>query len=471
MSELIISVSGLRGVVGGELTPEVAMRYALAFSAVLPSGCIVVTRDGRSSGEMLADVIHASLNAVGRETYDAGITATPTTGIIIRQLSAVGGIQITASHNPVEFNGMKLFSAEGRVIPKDAGAAVLQQYKKLQPDWVDTASIGKRQICRSTTTDHQKAIARTINLDAVAAKKFRVLLDANHGAGAVLGAWLFDELECNVTIIGENPTGQFLHTPEPTEENLRGICDIVKNGNFDIAFCQDPDADRVAVIDESGRYIGEELTVAICLEHILKNGSQNDKQAKTKTESPTDGIAAKIPFRRKRGSVVINCATSRVNEDIAKRYGVPLYRSAVGEANVVDLMLEKGAVFGGEGNGGTIDPEVGLVRDSFVGMAQILDKMAESGSRISEIADDLPKYHLVKRKANVELAKVSRILDKVADNFAGLPCDRLDGLRIDHGDAWVLLRGSNTEPIIRIFAEAPDEKQANKLCDEIEKLI
>ncbi|MDR2168800.1 MAG: phosphoglucosamine mutase [Planctomycetaceae bacterium] len=463
MSELIISVSGLRGVIGETLTPDVAMDYAVAFAGILPSGGIVITRDSRVSGSMLADAIHAALNAVGRNTFDAGITATPTTGILVRQLSAAGGIQITASHNPGEFNGMKLFSSDGRVIPRDVGEKVLTRYKNKNLKWVNFDSIGKRIECKNTITEHQKAIIETINLNAIAERKFRVLLDSNHGAGALLGAWLFDELECNVTIVGEEPTGHFLHVPEPVRENLTQICDVVKSGLFDIAFCQDPDADRVAIIDENGRYIGEELTLAISLNHILRVAS-GDVEA-------GDVAGNRGVFRRERGAVVINCATSRVNEDIAKRYGVPVYRSAVGEANVVDLMLKTGAIFGGEGNGGPIDPAVGFVRDSFVGMVQVLDAMAASGKKISELADELPQYNLVKRKTNIELSKVPLLLDKVAEAFKGLPCDKLDGLRIDHGDAWVLLRGSNTEPIIRIFAEAPDEKKANQLCDEIKNLI
>ncbi|MDR1485283.1 MAG: phosphoglucosamine mutase [Planctomycetaceae bacterium] len=464
MSELIISVSGLRGVIGETLTPEVVMSYAAAFAGTLPSGGIVVTRDSRESGLMLADAIHAALNALGRNTFDAGITATPTTGILVRQLSAAGGIQITASHNPGEFNGMKLFSPEGRVIPREVGENVLRYYNAGQLNWVGCDSIGKRIECKNTITDHQKAIIETINLNAIADRKFRVLLDSNHGAGALLGAWLFDELECAVTIVGEEPTGHFLHAPEPTQENLMQICDVVKCGHFDVAFCQDPDADRVAVIDETGRYIGEELTVAINLDHILRvadGGYQSDSEI----TAPTHHL------QRQKGAVVINCATSRVNEDIAKRYDVPIYRSAVGEANVVDLMLKKNAVFGGEGNGGPIDPAVGLVRDSFVGMVQVLDAMAASGKKVSEIADNLPCYAMVKRKANIELAKVPLLLDKVAAAFKSLPLDRLDGLRIDHGNAWVLLRGSNTEPIIRIFAEAADEKKANELCNEIENLM
>jgi phosphomannomutase len=333
---------------------------------------------------------------------------------------------------------------------------VLEQYKSGKPHWTTHQNIGKYSICSDAATAHLEAVLRTIDVKAIASKKFNVLLDANHGAGAVLGAKLLQRLNCGVTILGEEPNGEFLHTPEPTPDNLTSVCEQVaraggrKPPGFDVAFCQDPDADRLAIIDNNGRYIGEECTVALCMDRIFH---------------------CAVKKGRKPGAMVINCATSRMCEDIAKQHNIPVFRSAVGEANVVGMMLEKEAAFGGEGNGGPIDPAVGYVRDSFVGMALILDAMAASGKTIAELADALPKYALVKRKMTVELAKVPAMLDKVASAFKNMPCDRMDGLRIDHGDAWVLLRGSNTEPIIRIFAEAPTTERADKLCDEIEKLV
>ena len=453
MSEPIISVAGLRGIIGEELNPDVAMRYAAAFSATSPPGMFVITRDSRPSGKMLASAIHASLNALGRATLDAGIAATPTLGILIRQYCAAGGIQISASHNPSEFNGMKLFSAEGRVISKEPGSRVLEQYKTTKPQWVTYQNVGNHSVCPDATAAHIEAVLKTVDVQAIADRKFRVLLDSNHGAGAVLGAKFLRKLNCEVTILGEEPDGRFAHTPEPTSDNLTGICNKVHNAGVDVAFCQDPDADRLAVITDGGNYIGEEYTVALCMDHIFYSASKKERN-------------------RKLGPMVINCATSRMCEDIAEKYGVPIFRSAVGEANVVEMMLAKGATFGGEGNGGPIDPAVGYVRDSFVGMAQILDAMASTGKTISELVRALPKhYDLVKRKMTVELAKVPALLDKVALAYKNLPCDRMDGLRIDHGDAWVLLRGSNTEPIIRIFAEAPTQERAEQLCDEIKKLV
>jgi len=443
MSEPIISVAGLRGVIGEALNPDVAMRYAAAFSATAPPGVFVITRDSRPSGAMLADAIHSALNGLGRSTIDAGVAATPTLGILIRANNAAGGIQISASHNPIEFNGMKLFSAEGRCIPQEPGRRVLEQYKTGKPAWTTHENLGTSRF--DPANFHIQFVLATVNVKAIRERKFKVLLDANYGAGGALGEELLDRLHCDITILGRLPNGNFFHAPEPTAENLAGVCEAVKKADVDIAFCQDPDADRLAIIDAAGRYIGEEYTVALCMDHVFQH--------------------------RKPGPMVINCATSRMCEDIAAKYDVPIFRSAVGEANVVDLMLEKGAAFGGEGNGGPIDPAVGYVRDSFVGMALILDSMAATGKTIAELADALPKYALVKRKMTVELEGVPALLDNVASSFKHLPCDRSDGLRIDHGDAWVLMRGSNTEPIIRIFAEAPTLERAERLCDEIEGLV
>jgi phosphomannomutase len=253
-----------------------------------------------------------------------------------------------------------------------------------------------------------------------------------------------ESLGCRVTVVGEATDGQFQHPPEPTADNLTGVLAAVPEAGAALGFCQDPDADRLAVIDECGRYLGEEYTVALCVEHVL---------------------------RRRRGPIVINCASSRMSEDVALRHGVPLIRSAVGEANVVDAMIEHKAVFGGEGNGGPIDPRVGLVRDSFVGMAQLLDAMAERKLTIRQLAAELPRYQIVKIKVSLAKEKLPAALDALEEHFPAAEADRLDGLRLDWPDRWLLVRGSNTEPTVRAIAEARTVEAARQLCDSAAAVV
>ncbi|OHB66801.1 MAG: phosphoglucosamine mutase, partial [Planctomycetes bacterium RBG_13_63_9] len=402
MGELIISVSGLRGIVGETLTPQQAIAYATAFAAEAPEGAIVITRDGRASGDMLAAAIRSGLQAVGRDTVDAGVAATPTTGVLVREGRAGGGIQISASHNPAQYNGMKLFGCDGRVLAAGPGNAVLQRYRRGKTDWAPHDRLGALRALADTTSAHLAAVLATVDVPRIRDRGFRVLLDANHGAGGLLGRRLLKELGCRVTLLGEEPSGRFAHPAEPTAENLAGVLSAVPTAGAEVGFCQDPDADRLAVIDESGRYLGEEYTLAMCVDHVL---------------------------RQRKGSIVTNCSTSRMSQDLADHYGVGFHRSAVGEANVVDAMLEHRAVFGGEGNGGPIDPRVGLVRDSFVGMAQLLDAMARRQMPISALADELPRYHIVKTKIELAREKVPVALEALASRFAEAASDRLDGLR------------------------------------------
>jgi phosphomannomutase len=447
LGEPIISVSGLRGIVGDTLTADVASRYVQAFAAIAAPGEILVGRDGRPSGQMLSQAIHGALQAVGRRTIDAGITATPTVGVLLRHHNAAGGIQITASHNPLPYNGLKLFSAQGRVIPAGPGKEVLDRYRSGASGLRPPASLGRDLVCRNledTVTAHLSAVLATIEPERIRQRRFRVVLDSNHGAGSVLGRRLLEELGCQVTVLGGEPNGQFAHTPEPTAENLAGVLRSVTECGADVGFCQDPDADRLAVIDHAGRYLGEEYTLAMCVDHVL---------------------------RQRKGPIAANCASSRMSEDLAQRYGVPYVRSAVGEANVVDAMLAHDAVFGGEGNGGPIDPRVGYVRDSFVGMALLLDAMAVREMQIGQLADELPRYEIVKTKISLPPEKLPAAIDALKRRFSDAVTDRLDGLRLDWPGRWLLVRGSNTEPIVRAIAEAPTAAEASSLCESAAKVL
>jgi len=442
--EPIISVSGLRGVVGESLTPLVALRYAAAFAELLPPGPIVISCDGRATGPLLADVLRGGLAAAGRDVLDAGIAATPTTGVLVRQFAAAGGIQISASHNPPQYNGLKLFSGEGRVLPAAIGAQVMARYRVGEPRWAAHQHIGHRSVCDDTTGRHLELVLSTIEVDRVRRRRFKVLLDGNHGSGSLLGRRLLDALGCQVTLLGGEPDGRFEHPPEPIAENLAGVLAQVVEAGADVGFCQDPDADRLAVIDEAGSYLGEEYTLALCASNVLGT---------------------------RLGAVVTNCSTSRMTEDVARRSGVPFFRSAVGEANVVDAMLAQGAVFGGEGNGGVIDPRVGYVRDSFVAMALVLDWMAGRDLPISRLADELPRYEIVKTKISQPASDVAAGLRRLEAHFRDAQADRLDGLRLDWPGKWLLVRASNTEPIVRAIAEAPTVAEAQRLCDEAAEVL
>ncbi|MFP6666284.1 MAG: phosphoglucosamine mutase [Pirellulales bacterium] len=443
MSELIISVSGLRGVVGDSLTPEIAVRYACAFEAGLGDGPIVIGRDGRVSGPGLSAAVCAGLVSSGRDVIDAGVAATPTLGVLVRHLRASGGIQISASHNPREYNGMKLFGPDGRVIPAEVGRKVNERFQCGQ-EGREVAAGGTLTELNDTTTAHCELIESIVDVRRIRRRRFKVILDANHGSGSLLGRRLLEQLGCEFEILGPDPDGEFDHPPEPIAENLTGVLDRVKQFAADIGFCQDPDADRLTVIDESGRYLGEEYTPAMCIEHAL---------------------------RQRKGPVVTNCSSSRMAEDIAERHGVEFFRSAVGEANVCDSMIDRDAVIGGEGNGGIIDPRVGYVRDSFVGMALLLDAMAERDAAISTLADELPKYAIVKIKLPIQRERLPEILVSLKTQFADAQFSQLDGLRLDWPDKWMLVRASNTEPAVRVIAEARDHAEASRIAAEAASLF
>jgi phosphomannomutase len=443
--EPIISVSGLRGIVGQSLTPENAGRYVCAFAAELPPGPLVLTRDGRTTGPMLSAALQGALMAVGRDVIDADLAATPTTGVLVRAASAAGGVQISASHNPPEYNGLKLFSAEGRVVPAGFGQRVIERYRRGPPDWVGHERLGRATPWSGDTLQrHLELVLALVDVARIRRRKFRVLLDATHGAGSLLGVRLLEALGCQTTVLGGAPDGRFEHPPEPTTENLASVAATALAAKAEVGFCQDPDADRLALIDETGRYVGEEYTLALCADHWL----------------------ARHP-----GSVVLNCSSSRMTEDLAEKHGSPCFRSAVGEANVVDEMLRRGAVLGGEGNGGVIHPHVGLVRDSFVAMALVLDALAGGQPSLSHWAKSLPRYGIAKTKFTLAAEQVPAALAALEERFPEAKADRLDGLRLDWPGRWLLVRASNTEPIVRAIAEAETETAAQELCAAAGKVL
>ena len=445
MNEPIISVSGLRGIIGESLDPILAIKYTTSYVRLLEqSGPIVVTRDGRSTGTMLAQAICSGLAAIGRDVIYGDVAATPTTGILVREHNAAGGIQISASHNPAPYNGMKLFEASGRVIPADEGQKVIDAYRDFEFPVVGHEKVGSITALEDTTSAHMKAVLATVDAEKIRSKKYKVVLDSHHGAGSILGRRLLEELNCDLQCLGDVPDGLFERSPEPTEVNLKETTARAVELKADAVFCQDPDADRLALIDETGAYVGEEYTLAITLSHALQS---------------------------RKGPVVINCSSSRMSDDICQANGCELHLSAVGEANVTNLMKELNAVYGGEGNGGPIDPKVGYVRDSFVAMAQVLDAMAASDKSVSELAAAIPRYEICKTKIEIDRDKIPALFEKLKQEYADASFSEMDGLRLDWKDRWMLVRPSNTEPIVRAIAEARDMATAKALCDKAAELV
>jgi phosphomannomutase len=441
---LIVSVSGIRGIIGQGLTPEAALAFAAALGTATGGGGIVLSRDGRPSGAMLRHAVLAGLLGAGCEVQDLGVAPTPTCGLAVRRLQAAGGIQITASHNPAEWNGLKLFGPEGRVLPTAEGDKIKERFESRAFRHVPWQELGTLAECRQALDWHRDRVLELVDVPRIRARQLKTFVDANGGAGGPLARKLLEALQADPVCHACDADGSFLHEPEPVAGNLRAIGPLVPEHGADIGFVLDPDADRLALIDETGRYIGEELTLALAVLYRLTH---------------------------ERGPVVINMSTSRVNEDIARQFGCPCHRTAVGEANVVDKMRDAGAVIGGEGNGGVIDPRVGWVRDPFIGMGLILNLLAESSKKLSDLVAGLPAYSIVKDKVTVDRDRLPSLFAGLTKRWPEARADRLDGLRLDWTDRWVHVRPSNTEPIVRVIAEAPQQAAAEQLCREMGNLL
>ncbi len=443
-SGLIVSVSGIRGIVGQGLTAETALAFATALGTCTQGGSIVVSRDGRPSGVTLGHAVLAGLLQAGCAVFDLAIAPTPTCGLAVRRLQAAGAVQITASHNPAEWNGLKLFGPDGAVLTADQGRqvqALFQSGNLRRHPWDRQGTL---QDCPQAGGWHCDRVLELLDVARLRSRGLAVLVDANGGAGGPLAVRLLAALGCRVAAHHCAADGIFTHPPEPLAENLSAVLPLVPQAGAALGCVLDPDADRLAFIDETGRYLGEELTLALAVAHRLQ---------------------------QEKGPVVINMSTSRLVEDLARRHGVPCYRTAVGEAHVVARMKEVGALIGGEGNGGVIDPRVGWVRDPFLGMALVLESLAESGQQLSALVRSLPAYHIVKDKYAVPPERLASLLQTLEQRWPQAKANRLDGLRLDWDDRWLHVRPSNTEPIVRVIAEAAEAAQAEQLCRQVEGLL
>jgi phosphomannomutase len=404
-----------------------------------------VGHDGRVTADLFTHAVLAAITATGRDALLAGPTATPTIGYLVRTRGAAGGVQISASHNPPEYNGLKFFQPGGMVLSPEQGHAVLERLERRDFAWAHWSGIGGVVTLEDPDCEHLEAVLATVDVASIGARSFRVRLDACHGAGGRAGTALLEALGCRAEVVGAEPNGRYDHPPEPTEANLREFAASVAADGADVGFAQDPDADRLAIIDETGRYIGEELTLALAVRHRLSQAQ---------------------------GPIIINLSTSRVTEEIARQAGCPVYRTPVGEIHVVERMKAENALLGGEGNGGVIDPRVGFVRDSLAGMALVLDLMAVTGRPLSSLVDELPRFVMVKRKFDRPSDRpIGEVLDRMAAAYPEAQADRRDGLRLDWPEGWAQARASNTEPIVRVFAEAADEATAEMLAGRLGQFV
>ena len=442
MPSLLISVSGIRGIVGSGLDPEYACRFASAFGAWCGPGPIVVGRDSRTSGAMLTWAVSAGLVSVGVDVIDLGIVPTPTVLFMVREERAAGGMAITASHNPIEWNGLKFVGPTGTFLDEREGGDLLKIYAGERAEKSSWNALGRIEHRRDAISRHVDRILALdmIHVDRIRNRKFKVAIDCVNGAGSEASPLLLKRLGCEVLPLNCAPTGRFPHPPEPVPEHLKALCDMVRTQGADIGFANDPDADRLAIVSETGDAIGEEYSLV---------------------------LAAKFVLSKQRGPIVANLSTSRMLDDIAEEYGVEVHRTPVGEVHVARKIVEVGAPIGGEGNGGIILPELNLGRDALVGMALILQYMTETGQSISELKRMVPEYTIVKRKYEPTHLDQDAALAAIRESYAGEEMDVRDGIKLLRGHSWIHIRRSNTEPILRAVAEASTKEEAEALLREV----
>lgn len=447
-STLMISISGIRGIAGKSLTPEVVTRFAQAFGAWLPPGStVVVGNDTRTSREAMREAVFAGLRTAGCRIIDVGVCPTPTIKLMVCELRAAGGVCITASHNPVEWNGLKMVRSDGVFLNAAQGEEVLRRYHggqfRNQPSASPVETDGR------ALDLHLDRILKVIDTAAITRRRLRVAIDACHGAASVSGPRLLERLNCEVIPIGCIPDGLFPHNPEPLPQNLTDLCDAVRREGADLGLAVDPDADRVAFVTEAGVPPGEDYTLAIAVDHVL---------------------------RARPGVVVSTLSTSQVVADAAARYHCPFIVTKVGEVHVVEEMLLQRSIVGGEGNGGVIVPEIDPGRDALVGATLLLAALAERRTPISSLVAEHPSYVVEKRKVAIPQDRMQSAVRDARRAYRGRPVDPVeDGVKLYLGAfracPWVHVRASNTEPVLRVIAEAATEQEVQSICDEVERIV
>ena len=441
---LKISISGVRGVIGQSLTPTLLTRFAQAFGTHTGSGTIVIGRDPRTSGEMVKHAVIAGILSSGNRVVDIGICPVPTVQLQVRNRRAHGGIAITASHNPAEWNALKFIGSDGLFLDAGQARELLDIYHQGEYTKVNGAEIRTVEEIEGATDLHIKAILDVLGPLPKTQKPIRVVLDSCNGAGSLVGPKLLAALGAEVIPINVTPDGSFPRPAEPLAENLGDLCTAVRQHRADIGFAQDMDADRLAIVSEEGVPIGEDYTLVLATLYVLG---------------------------QERGPVVANLSTTSALGDVAKQFGCPIYLTKIGEVNVTDKMQQQNAVIGGEGNGGVIYPRINFARDSLVGMALVLHLLAQSGKTVTQLLDTFPKYYIVKEKMVCRSHRIQAVLKMLRDEFSGFTMDTRDGVKVMLPEGWFLVRGSNTEPIIRITAEAKSEAQAKEIVAGVTKRV
>ncbi|HET7322323.1 MAG TPA: phosphoglucosamine mutase [Longimicrobiaceae bacterium] len=446
-SRLMVSVSGVRGRVGEGLTPEIIAHFAAAFGAYVqragPGKTVVIGRDSRVSGPMFVRAATAALQSVGCDVVDVGIVPTPSVQLSVEEMGAAGGLAVTASHNPIEWNALKFISASGMFLDAEQGAEMRELLEGEIPraSWSD---LGQWRADEHAVDRHLEKILALpfLDVEAIRRRRFRVALDCVHGAGGTIFPRLLEALGCEVSAINLATDGLFPREPEPVAANLGELEQLVRDTQADVGFATDPDVDRLSLVSDRGTAIGEDYTLA---------------------------LAARLLLRHRKGAVVTNLSTSRLLDDVAEAAGVPLVRAPVGEINVARRMEKEDATVGGEGNGGVILPDVHLTRDAPVAAALILQLLAEEGRPLSEIAEGIGHYEIVKEKVPRPGGSLDAAYDALAAELQAPQVDRQDGLRLDWPAErrWAHLRPSGTEPIVRIITEAPTLEEARALVESL----
>lgn len=450
MPTLMVSVSGIRGIVGDGLDPNTLVKYTSAYADFCGNGKIVVGSDGRISGNMVRNIVIGTLLAKGNDVVDIGVCPTPTVLFNVNKLNAVGGIQISASHNPNEWNALKLLNSKGEFMTPEENKEMLELLENANSSFKKWNELGTLHYYDDGLINHMKAVLslKNIDVEGIKKRKFKVLLDCVNGAGSYVMPQLLEKLGCEVISINCEKTGVFPRLPEPIPENLTETMKAVKENNVDVGVIVDPDVDRLVLLTEKGEPFSEENTIAQAVRFVL---------SKTK------------------GDVVVNLSTTRAVDDLAKAQKCNVFKSPVGEANVVKKMKEVNAVIGGEGSGGVIYPELHYGRDALVGTVILLQQLLEFGGTMSELKNEIPSYSIAKKKIEIGNADPDEIVNKLIEKYSSAKINTDDGLRIDFEDHWVHLRKSNTEPIIRCIAESDTmekaENYAEKYFAEIKELI